>query len=229
MFRILIVLLAMMSFNAGAATLLVWGDSLSAGYGLAQEAAWPALLERKLSAEGYRYRLVNASISGETSAGGLSRLPAALKEHKPAVVILELGANDGLRGLPVAALRANLAQMIELARKAGARVLLIGMRMPPNFGPQYTTKFQQTYAELAQVHKTALLPFMMEGFAQRGELFQADGLHPTAAAQPQGVNTSTRPSTHSAASAIKGRPVGVRWPDQLRPAVNKKPITTAKV
>lgn len=170
--------------NALAAKILIWGDSLSAGYGIAQEQAWPRLLERKLASEGYRHTISNASISGETSAGGLSRLPEALAREKPAVVIIELGANDGLRGLPVPAMRKNLDAMIRTTQASGARVMLIGMRMPPNFGPAYTQKFQQTYSELAQQYKTALLPFMMEGFAERSELFQGDNLHPTAAAQP---------------------------------------------
>ncbi|MDO6385157.1 arylesterase [Uliginosibacterium sp. 31-12] len=185
MSRFIIILFAICSIqNALAANILVWGDSLSAGYGIAQEQAWPQLLSRKLAAEGYRHTVINASISGETSAGGLSRLPAALTRDKPSIVIIELGANDGLRGLPVPAMRKNLDAMIRSAQASGARVMLIGMRMPPNFGPVYTQKFQQTYSELAQQYKTALLPFMMEGFAERSELFQSDNLHPTAEAQP---------------------------------------------
>ncbi|MDP5239585.1 arylesterase [Uliginosibacterium sp. 31-16] len=185
MARSIIILFAIMSIqSASAATLLIWGDSLSAAYGIDQKTAWPALLEQKLQGEGYRYKLVNASISGETTAGGLTRLPAALAEHKPAVVIIELGANDGLRGLPVPAMRSNLDAMIRATQSAGAKVMLIGMRMPPNFGPVYTTKFQETFSGLAKERKTALLPFMMEGFAQRDELFQGDNLHPTSAAQP---------------------------------------------
>ncbi|MET7014015.1 arylesterase [Uliginosibacterium flavum] len=170
--------------NASAATLLIWGDSLSAAYGIEQNTAWPKLLEQKLQSEGYRYPVINASISGETTAGGRVRLPAALAEHKPAVVIIELGANDGLRGLPLAALRSNLDSMIRAAQGTGAKVVLIGMRMPPNFGPLYTGKFQETYAALAKERKTALLPFLFDGFATRAELFQADMLHPTSAAQP---------------------------------------------
>lgn len=185
MSRFIIILFAICSIqNALAANILVWGDSLSAGYGIAQEQAWPQLLSRKLVTEGYRHTVINASISGETSAGGLTRLPAALTRDKPAIVIIELGANDGLRGLPVPAMRKNLDAMIRSAQASGARVMLIGMRMPPNFGPVYTQKFQQTYSELAQQYKTALLPFMMEGFAERSELFQGDNLHPTAEAQP---------------------------------------------
>jgi len=185
MTRFIFILLAIFSVHvANAASVLVWGDSLSAGYGIAQEKAWPTLLGKKLISEGYRHSVSNASISGETSAGGLARLPAALARTKPAVVVIELGANDGLRGLPIKAMRANLGAMIRLVTKAGARVVLVGMRMPPNFGPVYTQKFQQTYADLAAEHKTALVPFMMEGFADKEELFQADNLHPTAEAQP---------------------------------------------
>ncbi|PLK48832.1 arylesterase [Uliginosibacterium sp. TH139] len=185
MSRFIIILFAICSIqNALAANILVWGDSLSAGYGIAQEQAWPQLLSRKLATEGYRHTVINASLSGETSAGGLSRLPAALTRDKPSIIIIELGANDGLRGLPVPAMRKNLDAMIRSAQASGARVMLIGMRMPPNFGPVYTQKFQQTYSELAQQYKTALLPFMMEGFAERSELFQGDNLHPTAEAQP---------------------------------------------
>lgn len=162
----------------------MWGDSLSAGYGIAQDAAWPTLLQKKLKSEGYRHAVSNASISGETTAGGLSRLPEALARVKPSIVIIELGANDGLRGLPINSMQANLERMIGLAGKAGARVLLIGMQMPPNFGPVYTQKFQQTYRDLASQYKTALVPFMMEGFAGRAAMFQGDNLHPTAEAQP---------------------------------------------
>lgn len=170
--------------NASAASLLIWGDSLSAAYGIEQETAWPRLLDQKLQSEGYRYQIINASISGETTAGGLVRLPAALAAHKPAVVIIELGANDGLRGLPIPALRKNLDSMIRAAQGAGAKVMLIGMRMPPNFGPLYTGKFQETYSSLAKEYKTALLPFLFEGFGTREELFQGDNLHPTTVAQP---------------------------------------------
>lgn len=163
--------------------MLIWGDSLSAGYGIAQDRAWPVLLGKKLLAEGYRHSVNNASISGETTAGGLARLPEALARTKPTIVVIELGANDGLRGLPIKAMQSNLDAMIQLSSKAGARVLLVGIRMPPNFGPVYTQKFQQTYAELASKHKTALLPFLMEGFADKADMFQADQLHPTAEAQ----------------------------------------------
>lgn len=174
----------MLSQSSLAATLLVWGDSLSAGYGIDRTNAWATLLDQKLKQEGYRYELVNASISGETTAGGLSRLPQELTRSKPAIVVIELGANDGLRGLPIPVMRANLQAMIKASQATGARVMLIGMQLPPNFGPVYAQKFQEVYADLAKEHHTALLPFMMEGFAQKPEMFQNDSIHPTAQAQP---------------------------------------------
>jgi len=174
--------------SAQSATLLVWGDSLSAAYGIAQESAWPILLEHKLTQEGYRYQVVNASISGETTAGGLARLPEALSRNKPSVILIELGANDGLRSLPLPAMHANLASMIEKSQAAGARVVLIGMRMPPNFGPVFDEKFRSIYTGLAKKYNTGLVPFMMEGFAQKADLFQGDGIHPLAPAQPMILN-----------------------------------------
>lgn len=170
--------------TAGAANVLVFGDSLSAGYGISRDSAWPVLLAHKLKHERYPYQVVNASISGETTAGGRSRLPALLAEHKPKVVVLELGANDGLRGLPVDEMRKNLANMIEASQKSGAKVVLVGMRMPPNYGPLYTRQFEAAFKQLARVHKLPLVPFLFEGIADKRELFQADGLHPTAQAQP---------------------------------------------
>lgn len=169
---------------AHAATLLVFGDSLSAGYGIDRQSAWPLLLADKLKAAGYRLEVANASISGETTAGGRSRIAAALQQYKPSIVILELGANDGLRGLSLKAMHDNLEAMITAARQANAKVLLVGMRMPPNFGQAYTEKFHQTYLDLAKAQRVALLPFMMEGFAQKRSLFIEDGMHPTAEAQP---------------------------------------------
>ena len=162
----------------------MFGDSLSAGYGLAPGQSWVALLEKRLSAQGYEYRVVNASISGETTGGGLERLPRALQLHRPDVVIMELGANDGLRGLPVPVAKANLAKAIELARKAGARVLLLGMRMPPNYGPRYTTDFTRMFESLGREHDLELVPFFLESVALNPNLIQADGLHPNARAQP---------------------------------------------
>lgn len=169
---------------AKAPAILVVGDSLSAGYGLRPGEGWVSLLERRLSAQGYEYHVVNASVSGETTGGGLERLPRALALHRPGIVILELGANDGLRGLPVGELRANLAAMIRMARDAGARVLLTGIRVPSNYGPRYTEKFFGVYGELAAEHKVALVPFLLDGIALDEAMFQADGIHPGAGAQP---------------------------------------------
>jgi acyl-CoA thioesterase-1 len=168
-----------------APTILVVGDSLSAGFGIKLEQGWVALLQKKLAQEGYGHRVVNASASGETSGGAMTRLPRALAQHRPAVVILELGGNDGLRGLPVGDIRANFERMIALATQAGARVLLIGMRMPPNYGPQYTREFDGLYAELARAHGLAIVPFFLDGVALDEGLMQDDGIHPTAAAQPK--------------------------------------------
>ena len=168
-----------------APTILVVGDSLSAGFGIKLEQGWVALLQKKLAQEGYGHRVVNASASGETSGGAMTRLPRALAQHRPAVVILELGGNDGLRGLPVGDIRVNFERMIALATQAGARVLLIGMRMPPNYGPQYTQEFDGLYAELARAHGLALVPFFLDGVALDEGLMQDDGIHPTAAAQPK--------------------------------------------
>jgi acyl-CoA thioesterase-1 len=174
---------------AQAATILVWGDSLSAGYGLRPKQDWPTLLQTRLEREGFRHIVINASVSGETSAGGRSRLPAALDRHKPDLLILELGANDGLRGLQPGLMAENLAAMIKAARERGARVLLIGMQMPPNYGPAYTRRFEQTFVDLAREYKVPLVPFLLDGFGDRRELFQSDGIHPTAEAQPLIVDT----------------------------------------
>jgi len=170
------------------ATILVWGDSLSAGYGIDRAAAWPTLLADRLKQKGYRYSVVNASISGETTAGGLARLPAELKRSRPAIVLIELGANDGLRSLPIGAMRKNLAAMITTSQHTGARVVLIGVHMPPNFGPVFNSRFQATFKDLSVAHKTAFVPYLMDGFAQKQELFQSAGLHPLAQAQPLILN-----------------------------------------
>ncbi|QDQ29240.1 arylesterase [Chitinimonas arctica] len=167
---------------ADAKTIMVFGDSLSAGYGLRMEQAWPSLLQQKLGAG---WRVINASQSGETTAGGLTRLPAALQRHKPAVVLVELGANDGLRGLPVETARQNLAAIIEQSRRAGAKVALIAIRLPPNFGGPYTAKFDAMYGELAKQYKLAEPPFLFDGIADQPNMFQSDQLHPIAAAQPR--------------------------------------------
>ena len=164
-------------------TVLVYGDSLSAAYGMPERHGWVALLEERLKRERPDYNVVNASISGETTAGGLARIGKALERHRPAVVVLELGSNDGLRGLPVAAMKKNLTAIIEQSHKAGARVLLVGMRLPPNYGIEYTRSFEHVFAELARRHRTALLPFLLEGFGEKAEFFQPDRIHPTEAVQ----------------------------------------------
>ena len=171
--------------SAGAArNILVFGDSLSAGSGLRTGEAWPVLLAGRVREKAPEYAVANASISGETTAGGRTRLPAALRQHKPQVLILALGANDGLRGLPVGSMRDNLRAMIREARAGGAAVLLVGMELPPNYGPDYTGKFRDAFAELAREEKTAFAPFLLAGFGDKRELFQADTIHPTAVAQP---------------------------------------------
>lgn len=173
---------------AGAAeggTVLVMGDSLSAAYGLAPQQGWVALTAERLKAEHPGWTVANASISGETTAGGASRIAAELARHKPAVVVIELGANDGLRGLGLEQTRANLERMVVAAKQAGARVLLLGMRIPPNYGPQYTQGFERNYRELAEKHAVALLPFFLEPIATDRSAFQADNLHPVAEAQPR--------------------------------------------
>lgn len=166
-----------------AGNILVFGDSLSAGYGIAVEQSWPALLQQELKRKGLPYRVVNASISGETALGGRQRIARALQQHRPAVVILELGANDGLRGFDTVDIEANLGEIIRQARKARAKVLLAGMQLPPNYGETYTTQFQNIFPRLAEKYRVRLLPFLLEGIAP--EQFQPDNLHPTAAAQPQ--------------------------------------------
>ncbi len=163
--------------------LLVLGDSLSAAYGIPAEQGWVSLLQRRLAERDFPHRVVNASISGDTTSGGLSRLPATLERHRPALVILELGANDGLRGQPPMAMANNLGRMIELSRQAGARVLLAEMRVPPNYGPLYAQKFQATFGELAKRYEIPLIPFLLDGVAGNTALIQDDGLHPSAEAQ----------------------------------------------
>lgn len=165
--------------------MLVVGDSLSAGYGIAQAESWVSLLRDRLKAEGYGYAVVNASTSGDTTTSGLKRLPRALELHRPALVIIELGGNDGLRGTPIPVIRENLTRMIELARAAGAEVILAGMQIPGNYGATYTQQFAAVYPELAGKYRVGLVPFFLEGVALEPSLFQADGIHPTAAAQPR--------------------------------------------
>jgi len=174
-----------LSVIAAEKRILVYGDSLSAGFGIGLAQSWPALLGQRLQTNGSGYAVTNASISGETTAGGRARLPATLEQFRPRIVILALGANDGLRGLPVAAMRDNLAAMVNLAKKSGARVLLVGMHLPPNYGPQYTGDFDAAFRDLARREKIALLPFLLEPIALDESAYQADHLHPSAAAQPK--------------------------------------------
>ena len=168
----------------GAPNIVIYGDSLSAAYGLPQGAGWPTLLQERLKQKKFNYNVVNASISGETSAGGAARIAITVRETRPAVLVLALGANDGLRGLPVAQLRDNLAAIIKAARAVKCQVIVVGMRMPPNYGQRYTEQFQSSFTDLAKAQRLALVPFLLEGVAQRPELFQQDQLHPTEAAQP---------------------------------------------
>jgi len=165
-------------------TILVYGDSLSAAYGLSQDAGWASLLQARLRQKGMDYTVANASISGETTSGGAARIAEALKAHRPRVIIVALGANDGLRGLSPEQMRANLTKIVSLSQRAKARVLLVGMRMPPNYGETYTRQFEQVYARIAREHKTALVPFLLQGMDQRRDLFLSDNIHPTAEAQP---------------------------------------------
>ncbi len=168
---------------------MVFGDSLSAAYGLRPEQGWVSLLQQRLTLQGYGYTVVNASISGETTAGGLQRLPRALMLHHPRIVVLELGANDGLRGLPLATARENLLRMIELAQQAHAKVLLLGIRLPPNYGPRYGGEFAQLYTELAARAHVPLVPFLLAKVALNPALMQSDGLHPAAAGEAPVLDT----------------------------------------
>lgn len=172
-----------------APTLLVLGDSISAGYGLTSGEGWVALLQARLKTQGYGYRVVNASVSGETTTGGLARLPRALAVHRPAIVVIELGGNDGLRGLPLETSRANLEKMVRLSKDAGAQVLLLGMKIPPNYGPRYARGFEQMFREIATRQRLAFEPFFLERIALEPGMLQADGLHPTAKAQPVMLET----------------------------------------
>jgi acyl-CoA thioesterase-1 len=164
--------------------IMIYGDSLSAAYGIPQQQGWVSLLQKKLASEHYQYEVINASISGETTSSGVSRIHNALKQVKPSIVIIELGANDGLRGLPIQAMTTNLEAIIQQSKESGAKILLVGMRIPPNYGPQYTKLFSQSYVKLSQVHEIPLVPFMLENIAAKANLIQDDGLHPNAVAQP---------------------------------------------
>jgi len=170
--------------NAAADTILVYGDSVSAAYGLGPREGWPTLLEERLRARKLNYIVANASISGETSAGGAARIDAALARTKPSIVIVALGANDGLRGLPVAQMKTNLARIVGAAQARGAKVLIVGMRVPPNYGREYSQEFFTAFSELAHVRHTGYVPFLFEGFAERRDYYQDDNMHPNARAQP---------------------------------------------
>jgi acyl-CoA thioesterase I len=185
-FVLLVLCFAAVSARAETPVILVFGDSISAGYGLTRiEQGWVALLQARIKDHGYGYQTVNASVSGETTAGGLARLPRALNLHSPAIVILELGGNDGLRALSVAQLRDNLSRMVDVSIASGARVLLLGMRIPPNYGPEYTAQFSQVYSDLAREKKLPFVPFLLNDIALSPALMQADGVHPNELGQPK--------------------------------------------
>lgn len=169
---------------AQAATLLVFGDSLSSAYGIGPREGWVTLMEERLKQKKFDYNVVNASISGETTSGGATRIDEALARTKPGLVIVALGGNDGLRGLAASQIQANLTRIVETARRRGARVLLLGIRMPPNYGPQYVREFEAVYTEVARRQKVPLVPFMLQGVAGERDMMQPDNIHPTAAAQP---------------------------------------------
>lgn len=187
---LLFVLLALLGLAAAATaatepSVLVLGDSLSAEYGLARNTGWVELLSHRITEAAIKYSVVNASISGETTSGGLARLPQLLDRYHPSVVVIELGANDGLRGLPITAMTGNLQQMIDACRRAGSQPVLVGMRLPPNYGRAYVDRFAAAFDQLARDNRVALVPFLLEGVADQRELFQADQLHPIAAAEPR--------------------------------------------
>ena len=181
----LLLVIAPASAVRASQAILVLGDSISAGYGLAQGEGWVALLEQRIDLDKLEYRVVNASISGETTLGGLNRITATLEEHHPAVVVVALGGNDGLRGNPLEDTRSNLIAIVQACRKAGAKVVIAGMRVPPNYGPVYSRRFAGLFAEVARQQNVSLVPFMFQGFAEDRTMFQADGIHPVARAQPR--------------------------------------------
>jgi len=203
-------------------TILVLGDSISAEYGLKRGTGWVPLLEKRLAAEKVGATVVNASISGETTSGGRSRLPALLEKHKPAILVLELGGNDGLRGLPLAMTEENLAHMTQVAQQAGAKVLLVGIQVPPNYGADYSSRFAGLYDKVAKRQKAAVVPFMLKGMTDGADptrMFQADRIHPTEAAQPLILDTvwpelkklvagAEPPQTGGAPSGGRAKPVG---------------------
>lgn len=169
---------------AAKPVILILGDSLSAGYGIDRQRGWVKLLQDRLTQSGYAYHVINASVSGDTSDSGLSRLPYALKQHQPAIVIIALGGNDGLRGLSLSQLQTNLTQLVTLAKQSGAKVMLCRERLPPNLGPAYTTKFSETYDTVAKHQKIPLVPYFLKGVADNPNLMQDDGIHPNEDGQP---------------------------------------------
>jgi acyl-CoA thioesterase-1 len=186
LFALTLLIVAWLPARAETPVILVFGDSISAGSGLAHvEQGWVELLKTRLKALGYGYEVVNASVSGETTAGGLARLPRALELHHPKIVVIELGGNDGLRALPVPQMRANLEQMTDLAAAAGAKVLLLGMRMPPNYGLPYTEQFRDSFTATARDKKVPLVPFLLNDIALSQDLMQDDDIHPNALGQPK--------------------------------------------
>ncbi len=186
---LLAVALAAGGASGKSSVVLILGDSLSAEYGLPRDAGWVRLLSDRLAKEAAQYSVVNASISGETTSGGRTRLPQLLLQQQPSIVVVQLGANDALRGLPVASMRENLLAMVRASRAAGARVLLVGMRIPPNYGREYAERFAAVYAQIAAEEKVALVPFLLEGFAEDLAYFQADRIHPAVRAQPRMLDT----------------------------------------
>lgn len=185
---LMVVCLSLTPFQARAEnespTILVLGDSISAAYNMEISQSWPSLLQDRLQQDGYAYEVFNSSISGETTQGGITRLPRLLEKHQPGIVVIELGGNDGLRGLPIEVTQQNLSSMIELSQQAGARVVLAEMRIPPNYGRSYTEKFNQTYTTLEEDFGVTLLPFILQDIALEPGMMQADGIHPSIEAQP---------------------------------------------
>ncbi|EPJ43700.1 MAG: lysophospholipase L1 and related esterase [Osedax symbiont Rs1] len=183
-FQLLVVLLVFSTQSAAAKTLLVLGDSLSAAYNMQPQQGWVALMAERIALQHPAVKVVNASISGETTSGGLTRLPELLDRHQPDYIVLELAANDGLRGMPLQIIKKNLKQLIGLSKQVPAQVLILGVRLPTNYGPRYTEQFFRLFAELAQQQSISIVPFFMQGIALQSALMQADGLHPNARAQP---------------------------------------------
>jgi len=182
--RILLLLFLVLPNLAEARIILIVGDSLSAAYGIPVEQGWVSLLQQRLDSRDYPYRILNASISGDTTASARARLPQALASHEPAMVLLELGGNDGLRGLSLTEMKSNLGAMISSVQETGAQLLLVGVQLPPNYGPRYTERFQAVYRELAAEHDLALLPSLVDGIGTEQDLMQQDGIHPNVSAQP---------------------------------------------